>query len=94
MTALAIAGIGVCATGMHSWADGRAVLRGESAYVPEPLPKLDIPALPVTERRRVNATSRLAINAAMQAVADLPDSARAGIASVFGSADGDGQVLA
>lgn len=94
LTALAITGVGVCASGMLDWPMARAVLRGEADYVPLPLPKFDIPALPVTERRRVSATSRLAINAATQAVAGLPDTMLAGLASVFASADGDGPVLA
>lgn len=94
MIPLAIAGVGVCAAGMPDWTAARAILRGDADWRPLPLPKLDIPALPATERRRVNATSRLAINAAMQAVAGMDDAALAALASVFASADGDGQVLA
>lgn len=94
MTALGIHGIGVCATGMPDWARARSVLLGEAACATEALGKLDIPDLPVTERRRVNATSRLAIHAALQAVAHLAPDARVRLPSVFASADGDGAILA
>lgn len=94
MMALAIAGAGVCATGMPDWTAARPVLRGEEEWQARPLGRLDIPALPATERRRVNATSRLAGSAATQAVAGMAPSALAGLSSVFASANGDGQVLA
>lgn len=94
MTALGIHGIGVCATGLPDWAFARSVLLGEAACGVEPLGKLDIPDLPVTERRRVNATSRLAIHAALQATAHLTTDARARLPSIFASADGDGVILA
>ena len=94
MTSLRILGVGLCAPGMEDWASARPVLRGECPYAARPLAKLDVPMLPVTERRRVNATSRLAIHAAMQAVAHLPAEERVRLPSVFASADGDGVVLA
>jgi hypothetical protein len=94
MTGLGIHGIGVCATGLPDWELTRSVLLGNAACGIEPLGKLDIPDLPVTERRRVNATSRLAIHAALQATAHLPTGARARLPSIFASADGDGAILA
>jgi hypothetical protein len=94
MNPLGIDGIGVCAIGIPDWNHARPLLRGEREYHAEPLPKLDVATLPVTERRRVNATSRLAIRAATEAVAHLTDDARSRIGSVFVSADGDGQILA
>jgi beta-ketoacyl synthase-like protein len=93
-TALCIHGIGVCATGLPDWASTQSVLLGNAACGTEPLGKLDIPDLPVTERRRVNATSRLAIHAALQAVAHLTTDARVRLPSIFASADGDGAILA
>lgn len=93
-TPLGIHGIGVCATGLPHWALTQSVLSGDAACGNEPLGRLDIPDLPVTERRRVNATSRLAIHAALQAVAHLPADARARLPSIFASADGDGAILA
>ena len=50
-------------------------------------------ALPSTERRRANGTTRWAIAAAGEAIQDLPPQALAGLATVFGSGDGDGEVL-
>ena len=94
MTALGIHGIGVCAAGLSDWALTQSVLLGNAACGVEPLGKLDIPDLPVTERRRVNATSRLAIHAALQATAHLPTEARARVPSIFASADGAGAILA
>jgi hypothetical protein len=46
------------------------------------------------ERRRANATTRLAISAAVQAVQDLSDEDIAQLPTVFSSSDGDGEVLA
>jgi hypothetical protein len=92
--ALGIHGIGVCAAGLSDWALTRSVLLGETDCEAASLGKLDIPDLPVTERRRVNATSRLAIHAALQATAHLPTAARARVPSIFASADGDGAILA
>ena len=92
--ALGIHGIGVCAAGLSDWAVTRSVLLGETDCEAASLGKLDIPDLPVTERRRVNATSRLAIHAALQATAHLPTAARARVPSIFASADGDGAILA
>ncbi|MEO6565130.1 MAG: beta-ketoacyl synthase chain length factor [Casimicrobiaceae bacterium] len=94
MKPLEIHGVGVCAPGAEDWECARSVLREESPFEARPLAKLDIPLLPVSERRRVNATSRLAIHAAIQAVAHLPVEERAQLPSVFASANGDGAVLA
>lgn len=94
MIDVAVLGVGACAPGMLDWQAMRAVLRGEVAWHDEPLPKLDIPQLPVAERRRVSPAARLAMTAAGQAVAPCPAEARAAIASVFATADGDGAILA
>lgn len=94
MKPLEIHGVGVCAPGAEDWECARSVLRDERPFEARPLAKLDIPMLPVAERRRVNATSRLATHAAMQAVAHLAVEERAQLPSVFASANGDGAVLA
>ena len=93
MIALRAAGIGVCGSGMPAWAEARSILRGEASWAPGALPKFDIATLPVAERRRLNAASRLAITATMQAMAGVAADATSGIVSVFATADGDGQVL-
>jgi hypothetical protein len=89
-----IVGVGTCAPGMIDWAAARDVLCGRCEWRPEPLPKLDVPLLPSTERRRVNAAARLAIAAATQAVAAWPVDRRPSLASVFATGNGDGEVLA
>ena len=60
----------------------------------EPLPRLAPDCLPPVERRRANATTRLAISAAVQAVQGLSDEDIAQLPTVFSSSDGDGEVLA
>ena len=94
MTPLAITGIGVCATGMGSWTQAQSVLRSHESPALAPLPRLAPDCLPPVERRRANATTRLAISAAMQAIEGmLPDDV-ARMPTVFSSSDGDGEVLA
>ena len=90
---IALAGIGVCASGMADWQQARAILRGEGAQPLGELPKVVPSWLPATERRRANTTSRLAIAAAMQAVRDLPAAEISRMPTVYSSADGDGEVL-
>ncbi len=94
MTPLLIAGIGICATGMANWTQARSVLRSAALPVLEPLPRLAPDCLPPVERRRANATTRLAISATLQAVRDMPDDDIAQLPTVFSSSDGDGEVLA
>jgi hypothetical protein len=93
MTPLAIAGIGVCATGMASWAQARSALLSAAPPALDPLPRLALECLPSVERRRANATTRLAVSAAMQAVEGLPPGDVEQLAAVFSSSDGDGEVL-
>ena len=94
MTPLAIAGIGVCATGMANWTQAQSVLRSAVLPAGDPLPRLAPDCLPPVERRRANATTRLAISAAMQAIQGMPPEDVARLATVFSSSDGDGEVLA
>jgi len=94
MTPLLITGIGICATGMANWTQGRSLLLSTALPVLEPLPRLAPDCLPPVERRRANATTRLAVSAAVQAVQDLSDEDIAQLPTVFSSSDGDGEVLA
>jgi hypothetical protein len=87
-----IAGIGLQGPGLAGWADSLAVLRGERSRdalaTAIPMPALLAP----NERRRAGLVTRLALAVAEEALhhADLPlDSVR----SIFGSANGDGQVV-
>jgi hypothetical protein len=68
-------------------------MAGRRPWVDEPAARPDVSQLPVTERRRVNATSRWAIAVADEATAGLDPVARSTISAVFASADGDGDVL-
>jgi len=95
VTPLAIAAIGVCATGMQNWTQAQSVLRSNVAPAAlHPLPRLAPDCLPPVERRRANATTRLAISAAMQAIEGMAPQEVAQLATVFSSSDGDGEVLA
>jgi len=94
MMPLAIVGIGVCATGMANWAQARPVLLSEALPRLDPLPRLAPEFLPPVERRRANATTRLAVSAATQAVEGMPPADVEQLATVFSSSDGDGEVLA
>jgi len=86
--------VGVCAPGLPDWDAARPVLTGAAPFDPELVPKLDSAALPATERRRANATTRWALQAAGEAVRGVPSERVATLATVFASADGDGEVLA
>ncbi len=94
MTPLAIAGIGVCAPGMVDWTRAQTVLRAGVPTTFDPLPRLAPECLPPVERRRANATTRLAVSAAMQAVDGMIPEDVAQLRTVFSSSDGDGEVLA
>jgi Beta-ketoacyl synthase, N-terminal domain len=91
---IAVVGIGVRAPGLSNWAQAAAILCGDAAYEWAELPRFVPSALPMTERRRANETSRLAIAATEEAMSNLPREAIAEIPLVFASADGDGIVLA
>jgi len=83
-----IRSIGVIAPGLIDWTTTAAILRGEIQYQPAPLPPLAPLLLPPNERRRATPPTRLAMEAARQAIepiaADLPH-----LPSVFASSDGD-----
>lgn len=84
-------GVGVVGPGLQGWAACREVLAGRAPWVETAL-RAPVPAmLPLTERRRCNAASRVALAAAEDALAEGKWSA-AGLATVFASADGDGAV--
>ncbi|MEO8346526.1 MAG: beta-ketoacyl synthase chain length factor [Betaproteobacteria bacterium] len=94
MTVLAIAGVGVCATGMEKWKDARSLLRADAISSLAPLPRQAPACLPAIERRRANTTTRFAVSAAMQAIEGVAVDDVVHLASVFSSSDGDGEVLA
>lgn len=84
-------GVGVVGPGLEGWAGCREVLAGRAPWAAQAL-RVPAPAmLPVTERRRCNATSRIALAAAEQAIAGC-EWRPGDLATVFASADGDGAV--
>ncbi len=93
MTPVAIRAIGVCAAGLSGWSAARPILAGLKMYAGGEVPRLAAALLPATERRRANTTSRWALEAAADAVRELPSADLAALPTVFASADGDGEVL-
>lgn len=85
---LAVDGIGVVAPGLADWPGTAAVLRGEARYLLAEVGRLSPQMLPANERRRATPATRLALEAARQAVAGSGVDAR-DLPSVFASADGD-----
>ena len=85
-----IVSVGVVAPGLTDWSVARDVLTGRRAWTPAPLTVPPAGFLPATERRRVGATSLLALACAMQAMSAAPIDP-AGVASVFASTDGDAE---
>ena len=84
-------GIGVVGPGLEGWAGCQEVLAGRAPWTEAAL-RMPAPAmLPLTERRRCNAASRLALAAAENALA-AGEWRPQDIATVFASADGDGAV--
>ena len=87
-----VAGVSVWGPGLAGWADSRAVLAGETPYMPTDItpPVPDI--LSSNERRRTGVAVRLALVVAQQAMAmaGLPPGS---ITGVFGCSNGDGAVI-
>jgi len=74
------------------WAAAARVLRGESAFKPEPVARPAVNLLPAAERRRAAPTVAWALAAAQEAVANSGlDAAK--LAVVFASSDGDGDIV-
>ena len=92
MTALGIRAVGVAAPGLPGWSATADVLAGRAPFIVQPVASLDS-NLPGTERRRANEVSRWSIAAALEATGDARAEDVAALATVFGSADGDGHVL-
>jgi Beta-ketoacyl synthase, N-terminal domain len=92
MIDVSIRGIGFIAPGLADWPAAQRLLAGSGVYAGGPLDPPAPDALPSAERRRASPSVRLAIAAAQQAVAgaELDPST---LASVFASADNDGETL-
>ena len=88
MTPVFVEAVGLAAPGMPSWAAGSATLRGEHAYLFEPLPPHSPAMLPLNERRRATPAIRLAFQAAEDAMSASTFPADS-LATVFASSDAD-----
>lgn len=93
MTALGIRAVGVAAPGLPGWLATADVLAGRATFDGQPAVSL-ASNLPGTERRRANDVARWSIAAALEATRDARAEQVAALATVFGSAEGDGHVLA
>ena len=87
MFSAAIVAIGLVTPGMATWRDGRAVLCGDGAFQPQPLPKHTVELLPANERRRATPLIRLALCAVEDCLGATTGHAQ--LASVFASSGGD-----
>lgn len=79
-------GVGLAAPGLPDWPSAQAVLRGDSAYRPEPLPAFRTARLPRNESRRMGAGVNLAFRVAEQA---CEVGQAASLSTVFASAAAD-----
>ena len=81
-------GIGLIGPGINGWPDGRAVLRGDVAYLTKktqyPQPML----LPPTERRRTSPVVKLALAVGLEAI-EMAGMMPARLPTVFASSGGD-----
>lgn len=84
--------VGCAAPGMENWAQARAVLRGQAAYVPAELSAYQPDLLPPNERRRAAPAVRLAFRIAEDALAGSALKP-AELAAVFASSEGDTGIL-
>ncbi|MEO6929317.1 MAG: beta-ketoacyl synthase chain length factor [Casimicrobiaceae bacterium] len=92
-----IAAIGVRAPGLAGWSGARAALTGTAPFAPFAPDAVSAPAstlLAPAERRRLNPNAAWALAVATEALDAAPPFERNTLASVFASADGDGDVLA
>jgi Beta-ketoacyl synthase, N-terminal domain len=87
-----VEGVGLCAPGLHGWADSVSVLNGERDYVLAPIQVPPARLLPANERRRAVQTVRLALAVGAEAFA-IAGRDPAETASVFASSGGDGETI-
>ena len=84
---LYVAGIGLSGPGFSDWVSALSILRGESAYRPEPYQFSGRSPLAGPERRRATAMTQLALEVAMEAAG--PDRALWDVPTVFASSGGE-----
>lgn len=92
MTAVFVQGVGLVAPGLLGWRANLDVLRGARAYQAQPLPAFNPALLPANERRRLTPTTKLALQAAQEALEPSAISADH-LCSVFASSGGDYEII-
>ena len=85
-----VAGIGLRGPGLPGWTASRAVLAGAMPYQPVALEKPAGVSLPATERRRATGVTRLALDAASEALGGLDPTQ---VTAVFASSGGEVEVI-
>lgn len=85
-----VSGVSVLGPGLPGWAASEPVLAGAAPWVFAEAAAPPPAILAATERRRAGATVRFALAAAMEATEHAD---RAGLETVFASANGDGAVI-
>lgn len=94
MSRVHIMSVGILAPGFEGWPSASLVLSGAREYLATPVAPRASPQLAAAERRRVSANARWALAVADEALTAATGMLRDHPASVFASADGDGDVLA
>jgi len=89
---LFVESVGFAAPGLENWEQARAVLRGESAYVPQELSVYQPNLLPPNERRRAAPAVRLAFRIAEDAMSRSALKP-AELAAVFATSEADTSIL-
>ena len=90
---IGIRALGVLAAGLAGWNEACRVLTGQAPFVAHEVRPAPSPRLGAAERRRLNANSAWALAVASEALDGVADGERGDIASVFATADGDGDTL-
>lgn len=92
MREIFVGAVGLVGPGLAGWAAARAALAGIVPYCAAPVVLPALTLLPPAERRRVPALAKLALTAAVEALAQSGTDV-AELATVFTSASGDGDTL-
>ncbi len=92
ITAL-ITGVGVRGPGLNGWAASRPILAGDTPYRAEPVQKPLAACLPATERRRATTVTRLALDAASEALGDGDPAAVTAVTAVFACSGGEVEII-
>lgn len=85
-----VQGIGLIGPGVNNWTQARAILRGETTYLPQKTIYPLVNSLPPTERRRTGQVVKLALSVGFEALAHAGQTPE-DLLAVFASSGGDSQ---